>query len=197
MTNMRTMTDDELVKLYEEGSNKAFDTLLMRHKDKVFTNIYLSVHDRDLANDIFQETFMKVICTIKQGKYCGEGKFAAWVIRIAHNLIIDQFRTDKTEKTVSNDENDDTDLFNGLSLYDENIEDVMVREQTYQDVVKLMNHLPDNQRDVLKMRYFEDLSFKEIADLTGVSINTALGRMRYAVLNLRKLAEDNNISLEA
>ncbi len=197
MTNMRTMTDDELVKLYEEGSNEAFDTLLMRHKDKVFTNIYMSIHDRDLANDIFQETFMKVICTIKQGKYSGEGKFAAWVIRIAHNLIIDQFRTDKSEKTISNDEDDQTDIFNDLRLYDENIEDVMVREQTYQDVVKLMNHLPDNQRDVLKMRYFEDLSFKEIADLTGVSINTALGRMRYAVLNLRKLAEDNNISLEA
>lgn len=191
------MTDDELVKLYEEGSNEAFDTLLMRHKDKVFTNIYMSIHDRDLANDIFQETFMKVICTIKQGKYSGEGKFAAWVIRIAHNLIIDQFRTDKSEKTISNDEDDQTDIFNDLRLYDENIEDVMVREQTYQDVVKLMNHLPDNQRDVLKMRYFEDLSFKEIADLTGVSINTALGRMRYAVLNLRKLAEDNNISLEA
>lgn len=197
MTNMRTMTDDELVKLYEEGSNEAFDTLLMRHKDKVFTNIYLSIHDRDVANDIFQETFMKVICTIKQGKYTGEGKFAAWVIRIAHNLIIDQFRSDKTEKTVSNDDNEEMDLFNDLRLYDENIEDVMVREQTYQDVVKLMNHLPENQRDVLKMRYFEDLSFKEIADLTGVSINTALGRMRYAVLNLRKLAEDNNISLEA
>lgn len=193
---MKALTDDELVKLYEEGSNEAFDTLLMRHKDKVFTNIYMSVHDRDLANDIFQETFMKVICTIKQRKYNGEGKFAAWVIRIAHNLIIDQFRTDKSENTISNDENEETDLFNDIRLYDENIEDVMIREQTLIDVVNLMNHLPENQRDVLKMRYFEDLSFKEIADKTGVSINTALGRMRYAVLNLRKLAEDNNISLE-
>lgn len=189
------MTDDELVKLYENGHNEAFDVLLERHKDKVYTSIYLSVHDKDIANDIFQEAFMKVICTIKQGRYTDKGKFAAWVMRIAHNLIIDQYRTDKSEKTVSNDEDEDFDLFNNINLYDENVEDVMIREQVYEDVVNLMNHLPDNQKDVLRMRYFEDLSFKEIADATGVSINTALGRMRYAILNLRKLAEEHDVFL--
>lgn len=195
MINTKSMTDEELVQLYEGGVNEAFDALLLRHKDKVFTSIYLSVRDNDIANDIFQETFMKAICTIKQGKYTEKGKFSAWVLRIAHNLIIDQFRVDKSENTVSNDEDETQDLFNNIQLYDDNIEDVMVKEQVYEDVVKLMNHLPDNQQEVLKMRFFEDLSFKEIADATGVSINTALGRMRYAVMNLRKLADDNKITL--
>lgn len=195
MKNTKSMTDEELVQLYEEGVNEAFDALLLRHKDKVFSNIFLSVRDRDIANDIFQETFIKVICTIKQGKYTEKGKFSAWVMRIAHNLIIDQFRVEKSENTVSNDDDDRQDLFDTIQLYDDNIEDVMVKEQVYEDVVNLMNHLPDNQKEVLKMRFFEDLSFKEIADATGVSINTALGRMRYAVMNLRKLAEDNDVTL--
>lgn len=195
MKNTKSMTDEELVQLYEEGVNEAFDALLLRHKDKVFSNIFLSVRDRDIANDIFQETFIKVICTIKQGKYIEKGKFSAWVMRIAHNLIIDQFRVEKSENTVSNDDDDRQDLFDTIQLYDDNIEDVMVKEQVYEDVVNLMNHLPDNQKEVLKMRFFEDLSFKEIADATGVSINTALGRMRYAVMNLRKLAEDNDVTL--
>ncbi|MCQ2231198.1 MAG: sigma-70 family RNA polymerase sigma factor [Paludibacteraceae bacterium] len=195
MINTKSMTDEELVQLYEGGVNEAFDALLLRHKDKVFSNIFLSVRDRDIANDIFQETFIKVICTIKQGKYTEKGKFSAWVMRIAHNLIIDQFRVEKSENTVSNDDDDRQDLFDTIQLYDDNIEDVMVKEQVYEDVVNLMNHLPDNQKEVLKMRFFEDLSFKEIADATGVSINTALGRMRYAVMNLRKLAEDNDVTL--
>lgn len=195
MINTKSMTDEELVQLYEGGVNEAFDALLLRHKDKVFSNIFLSVRDRDVANDIFQETFIKVICTIKQGKYTEKGKFSAWVMRIAHNLIIDQFRVEKSENTVSNDDDDRQDLFDTIQLYDDNIEDVMVKEQVYEDVVNLMNHLPDNQKEVLKMRFFEDLSFKEIADATGVSINTALGRMRYAVMNLRKLAEDNDVTL--
>lgn len=195
MINTKSMTDEELVQLYEGGVNEAFDALLLRHKDKVSSNIFLSVRDRDIANDIFQETFIKVICTIKQGKYTEKGKFSAWVMRIAHNLIIDQFRVEKSENTVSNDDDDRQDLFDTIQLYDDNIEDVMVKEQVYEDVVNLMNHLPDNQKEVLKMRFFEDLSFKEIADATGVSINTALGRMRYAVMNLRKLAEDNDVTL--
>ncbi len=195
MKNTKSMTDEELVQLYEEGVNEAFDALLLRHKDKVFSNIYLSVRDRDIANDIFQETFIKVICTIKQGKYTEKGKFSAWVMRIAHNLIIDQFRVEKSENTISNDDDERQDLFDTVQLYDDNIEEVMIKEQVYEDVVKLMNHLPDNQKEVLKMRFFEDLSFKEIADATGVSINTALGRMRYAVMNLRKLAEDNDVTL--
>lgn len=195
MINTKSMTDEELVQLYEGGVNEAFDALLLRHKDKVFSNIFLSVRDRDIANDIFQETFIKVVCTIKQGKYTEKGKFSAWVMRIAHNLIIDQFRVEKSENTVSNDDDDRQDLFDTIQLYDDNIEDVMVKEQVFEDVVNLMNHLPDNQKEVLKMRFFEDLSFKEIADATGVSINTALGRMRYAVMNLRKLAEDNDVTL--
>jgi RNA polymerase sigma factor, sigma-70 family len=195
MINTKSMTDDELVKLYEGGVNEAFDALLMRHKDKVFANIYMAVRDKDIANDIFQDTFIKAICTIKQGRYTEQGKFSSWIMRIAHNLIIDQFRTEKAENTVSNDEDDELNLFDNVRLYDDNVEDTMIREQVYEDVVRLMNHLPENQREVLRMRFFEDLSFKEIADATGVSINTALGRMRYAIMNLRKLAEVNDISL--
>ncbi|MBR5695469.1 MAG: sigma-70 family RNA polymerase sigma factor [Paludibacteraceae bacterium] len=195
MINTKSMTDDELVKLYEGGVNEAFDALLMRHKDKVFANIYMAVRDKDIANDIFQDTFIKAICTIKQGRYTEQGKFSSWIMRIAHNLIIDQFRTEKAENTVSNDEDDELNLFDDVRLYDDNVEDTMIREQVYEDVVRLMNHLPENQREVLRMRFFEDLSFKEIADATGVSINTALGRMRYAIMNLRKLAEVNDISL--
>ena len=195
MINTKSMTDDELVKLYEGGVNEAFDALLMRHKDKVFANIYMAVRDKDIANDIFQDTFIKAICTIKQGRYTEQGKFSSWIMRIAHNLIIDQFRTEKAENTVSNDEDDELNLFDDVRLYDDNVEDTMIREQVYEDVVRLLNHLPENQREVLRMRFFEDLSFKEIADATGVSINTALGRMRYAIMNLRKLAEVNDISL--
>ena len=195
MINTKSMTDDELVKLSEGGVNEAFDALLMRHKDKVFANIYMAVRDKDIANDIFQDTFIKAICTIKQGRYTEQGKFSSWIMRIAHNLIIDQFRTEKAENTVSNDEDDELNLFDDVRLYDDNVEDTMIREQVYEDVVRLMNHLPENQREVLRMRFFEDLSFKEIADATGVSINTALGRMRYAIMNLRKLAEVNDISL--
>ena len=195
MINTKSMTDDELVKLYEGGVNEAFDALLMRHKDKVFANIYMAVRDKDIANDIFQDTFIKAICTIKQGRYTVQGKFSSWIMRIAHNLILDQFRTEKAENTVSNDEDDELNLFDNVRLYDDNVEDTMIREQVYEDVVRLMNHLPENQREVLRMRFFEDLSFKEIADATGVSINTALGRMRYAIMNLRKLAEVNDISL--
>ena len=195
MINTKSMTDDELVKLYEGGVNEAFDALLMRHKDKVFANIYMAVRDKDIANDNFQDTFIKAICTIKQGRYTEQGKFSSWIMRIAHNLIIDQFRTEKAENTVSNDEDDELNLFDDVRLYDDNVEDTMIREQVYEDVVRLMNHLPENQREVLRMRFFEDLSFKEIADATGVSINTALGRMRYAIMNLRKLAEVNDISL--
>jgi RNA polymerase sigma-70 factor (ECF subfamily) len=189
----KTMTDEELVKLYESGVNEAFDALLLRHKDKVYASIYMSVRDKDLANDIFQETFIKAISTIKQGRYTEKGKFSSWISRIAHNLIIDQFRTEKNENTISNDEDEELDLLNDIRLYEENVEDTMIREQVYEDVVRLMNYLPDNQKEVLRMRFFEDLSFKEIADATGVSINTALGRMRYAIINLRKLADANDV----
>jgi RNA polymerase sigma factor (sigma-70 family) len=195
MDTIKTMTDEQLVTLFSNGNNQAFDVLLNRHKTRVYTYILLIVRNRDLAEDIFQESFMKAIVTIKQGRYVDNGRFYSWVTRIAHNLIIDLFRRERNENTVSNEEFADVDLFNNARLCDENIEDVLVRDQVFSDVRKLMCHLPDNQQEVVRMRYYEDRSFKEIADLTGVSINTALGRMRYAVLNMRRMAEEKDVCL--
>jgi len=195
MDTIKTMTDEQLVNLFANGNNQAFDVLLNRHKSRVFTYIQLVVRNRDLAEDIFQESFMKAIVTIKQGRYVDNGKFYSWVTRIAHNLIIDLYRRERNENTVSNEEFAEVDLFNNAKLCEENVEDLMVREQVFTDVRKLMHHLPDNQKEVVQLRYYEDRSFKEIADLTGVSINTALGRMRYAVLNMRRMAEEKDISL--
>jgi RNA polymerase sigma-70 factor (ECF subfamily) len=194
MKDLKTMSDEELVVLYAKGNNSAFDVLLNRHKSSVHSYIYYIVHDRDLTEDIFQETFMKVIMTIKQGRYTENGKFKAWIMRIAHNLVIDNFRQERNENSISNDEVD-TDLFNDVRLCDGTVEDQMVQEQVFADVRKMVKHLPDNQREVLEMRYYRDMSFKEIADITGVSINTALGRMRYAILNMRRMAEENQIEL--
>ena len=192
---IKTMTDEQLVGLFSNGNNQAFDVLLNRHKNRVYTYILLIVRNRDLAEDIFQESFMKAIVTIKQGRYVDNGKFYSWVTRIAHNLIIDLFRRERNENTVSNEEFADVDLFNDARLCDENVEDELVRNQVFSDVRKLIHHLPENQQEVVRMRYYEDRSFKEIADMTGVSINTALGRMRYAVLNIRRMAEEKDISL--
>lgn len=194
MNNLRTMTDEELVVLYAKGSNPAFDVLLNRHKSSVHSYIYYIVRDGDLTEDIFQETFLKVIMTIKQGRYTENGKFKAWIMRIAHNLIIDNFRQERNENTISNDELD-VDLFNDIRLCEGTVEDRMVKNQILADIRKMIKHLPDNQREVLEMRYYHDMSFKEIADTTGVSINTALGRMRYAILNMRRMAEENKIEL--
>jgi RNA polymerase sigma-70 factor (ECF subfamily) len=195
MDRFKSMTDDQLICQFANGNNQAFDFLLDRHKNRVFAYILFIVRQRDLAEDIFQETFMKVIMTIKQGRYTETGKFYAYVTRIAHNLIIDYFRRERNENTISHDNDGGTDLLNNSKLCDENIEDVLVRNQVYEDVTNLLNHLPENQQEVVRLRFFEDLSFKEIAEQTGVSINTALGRMRYAVLNMRRLAEVNHISL--
>jgi len=195
MDMIKTMTDEELVGLFSNGNNQAFDVLLNRHKNRVFTYILLIVRNRDLAEDIFQEAFMKAIVTIKQGRYVDNGKFYSWVTRIAHNLIIDFYRRERNENTVSNEEFADVDLFNNSKLCEENVEDVLVRDQVFSDVRNLVLHLPENQQEVVRMRYYEDRSFKEIADMTGVSINTALGRMRYAVLNMRRMAEEKDISL--
>ncbi len=195
MDTIKTMTDESLVNLFANGNNQAFDVLLNRHKSRVFTYIYMVVRNRDLADDIFQEAFLKAIVTIKQGRYVENGKFYAWVTRIAHNLIIDLYRRERNENTVSNEEFAEIDLFNNAKLSDENVEDVIVRNQVFSDVRNLMNHLPENQKEVVQMRYYEDKSFKEIADHTGVSINTALGRMRYAVLNMRRMAEEKDICL--
>jgi len=194
MTNLKKMTDEALVELYADGNNSAFDVLLNRYKKSIHSYIFYIVRNHDLTEDIFQDTFLKVIMTIKQGRYTDTGKFKAWITRIAHNLIIDNFRQERNENTISNDELD-VDLLNDMRLCESNIEDQMVEEQVYADVKKLVKHLPDNQREVLEMRYYQDLSFKEIADLTGVSINTALGRMRYAILNMRRMAEEHHIEL--
>ena len=194
MTNLKKMTDEALVELYADGNNSAFDVLLNRYKKSIHSYIFYIVRNHDLTEDIFQDTFLKVIMTIKQGRYTDTGKFKAWITRIAHNLIIDNFRQERNENTISNDELD-VDLLNDMRLCEANIEDQMVEEQVYADVKKLVKHLPDNQREVLEMRYYQDLSFKEIADLTGVSINTALGRMRYAILNMRRMAEEHHIEL--
>ena len=194
MNTLKSMTDEELVVCYAQGNNAAFDTLLGRYKSSVYSYIYYIVQDKELAEDIFQEAFVKVIVTIKQGGYTENGKFKAWIMRIAHNLVIDSFRQERSENTISNDEVE-VDLFNNRDLCEETIEDSLVRRQVLSDVRKLVKHLPDNQREVLEMRYYQDLSFKEIADLTGVSINTALGRMRYAILNMRRMAEENHMEL--
>ncbi|HPB04389.1 MAG TPA: sigma-70 family RNA polymerase sigma factor [Bacteroidaceae bacterium] len=188
------MTDDMLVGLYSDGDGKAFEILLNRYKEKLYSYIMFVVRNRDLADDIFQETFVKVIVTLQRGGYTCNGKFGAWITRIAHNLIIDGFRQERNENTVRNDERE-YDLFNDARLSDSNIEDNMINEQTLRDVRRLMDMLPDNQREVVFMRYYQDLSFKEIADITGVSINTALGRMRYALINMRKMAAEKNIIL--
>jgi len=188
------MTDESLVDLYAQGNNSAFDVLLNRYKKSIHSYIFYIVRNRDLTEDIFQETFLKVIMTIKQGRYTDNGKFKAWITRIAHNLIIDNFRQERNENTISNDDVE-VDLLNDMKLCDSNIEDDMVQEQVFADIKNLVKHLPDNQREVLEMRYYQDMSFKEIADMTGVSINTALGRMRYAILNMRRMADENHMEL--
>ena len=194
MENLKQMTDDMLVTLYLEGNNSAFDILLNRHQDRLFNYIYFLVRSREVAEDIFQETFVKAITTLQQGRYQNDGKFAAWITRIAHNLVIDQFRVERNENAISNDEAE-FDLLNDAKLSEGTIENRMVNEQVLKDVRALIDELPDCQREVVFMRYYQDLSFKEIADMTGVSINTALGRMRYAVLNMRRIAEEKRISL--
>jgi len=194
MTNFKILTDEELVNAYAQGNNSAFDILLTRHKDTVYSYIFYIVKNRELAEDIFQETFVKAIVTIKQGRYAENGKFRAWISRIAHNLIIDNYRQEKNEQTVSNDECE-IDLFNNSKLSEGTIEDELIRSQILTDVKRLVDYLPDNQKEVLLLRYYQNLSFKEIADITGVSINTALGRMRYAILNMRRMAEEKNMIL--
>lgn len=194
MQNLSKLADDQLVAAYAQGDNEAFDALLYRHKDRVYSYILHIVKNRDQAEDIFQETFVKAITTIKQGRYTDSGKFSAWISRIAHNLIIDFYRQEKAENTVSAD-SDDTDMLNRRDLADENVEDRLVTEQIHDDVRRIIDALPENQREVLMMRYYRDMSFKEIAEATNVSINTALGRMRYAILNMRRIAAENNIVL--
>lgn len=194
-TPLTALSDEQLVAAYSKGDNQAFDTLLRRHQGRIYSYILSVVKNADVANDLFQETFMKAITTIKQGRYAESGKFLAWISRIAHNLIIDYYRQEKSENLVSADDIASYDVLNRRDLCDVNIEDCMVRDQISEDVRRLIEALPESQREVLKMRYYGDMSFKEISDKTNVSINTALGRMRYAIMNMRRIAQENNIAL--
>lgn len=180
-----SLSDHELIHLYLDGNELALETLVLRHKSKVYTSIFLLVKDNYLAEDIFQDTFIKVINTLRAGKYNEEGKFLPWIIRIAHNLVIDHFRKEKRTPLVNVPEG--FDIFDVIHVLDENVEDGIIREQNYSELRKLVEKLPEEQKEVLIMRHYGDLSFKEIADITNVSINTALGRMRYALNNLRKM----------
>lgn len=188
------MKDHELVEQFILGKNQAIEVLINRHKNRVYTYIYLIVKDKQLAEDIFQDTFIKVIRSLKSGRYQEKGIFASWVVRIAHNLVIDFFRKEKNQKTYSNDQNE-VDLFNSQKFAEDTKEEEMIKEQIYGEVRELVNLLPNDQREVIVLRHYSGLSFKEIADQTNVSINTALGRMRYALINLRKIIEKKNISL--
>ena len=194
MNNYKDKSDEQLISLYVDGKNEAFDTLLERHKDRIYMYIYHSVKNEELADDIFQDTFVKAIMTIKQGRYTENGHFPAWITRIAHNLVIDYFRQTKAENLQSTDD-EESNVLNRKELSERNIEDDMVTSQIHNDVRRLIRALPGNQREVLLMRYYKNMSFKEIADATNVSINTALGRMRYAILNMRRLADEHNIVL--
>lgn len=187
-------TDHELVQEFVNGSKNSIEILINRHKNKVFTYILLIVKNEQLAEDIFQDTFIKVIHSLKEGKYRDNGRFLSWVIRIAHNLIIDHFRKEKQLNTLSNDDYE-TDIFNSRKMSDRTIEEEMIHDQIQDDIRSLVDKLPDDQKEVILLRHYGGLSFKEIAVQTDVSINTALGRMRYALINLRKLIEKHNISL--
>jgi RNA polymerase sigma factor (sigma-70 family) len=187
-------TDYELVKEFVNGDKSSIETLIKRHKNKVFTYIILIVKKEHLAEDIFQDTFIKVINSLEAGKYKDNGRFLSWVIRIAHNLIIDHFRKEKQLNTMSNDDYE-VDIFNSRKLSDKNVEDNIIEEQIHHDIRKLVDQLPEDQKQVILLRHYGGLSFKEIADQTNVSINTALGRMRYALINLRRLIEQYDISL--
>ena len=195
MTHLSTCTDEQLVDMYAQGNDEAFDELLERYQTKVFNYILFLAHDEDISNDIFQDTFTKVILTIRAGKYVDSGKFGAWLTRIAHNLVIDRFRGSKNANCVVSD-NDAVELALGTMQYSVgSIESKIVYNQTLEDVRQYMARLPFTQREVVYMRYYQDLSFKEIADITGVSINTSLGRMRYALINIRRMMNRDGFQL--
>jgi RNA polymerase sigma factor (sigma-70 family) len=187
-------SDYELIQQFIKGDHSCFEEIIHRHKKKVYSYISLYIRDQALVEDIFQDTFLKVIQSVRAGKYQDNGKFVSWVMRIAHNLIIDHFRRLKQMNTMSNDDYE-SDLFNSKKLTDDNIEDIIVKVQIRKDVRRLIGHLPDDQREVVILRHYAGLSFKEIAEITDVSINTALGRMRYALINMRKIMEEKKINL--
>ncbi|MEA3446297.1 MAG: sigma-70 family RNA polymerase sigma factor [Bacteroidota bacterium] len=193
MSNSK-VDDYELVQQFMDGKQSGIQELINRHKSRIFTYIIIIVKNEHLAEDIFQDTFIKVIKSLRAGKYYDKGRFVSWVIRIAHNLIIDHFRKEKHLNTISND-SIEMDIFNSSKFSDKNIEEELIGNQITNDVRKLIEELPKEQKQVIVMRHYADLSFKEIAEQTDVSINTALGRMRYALINLRKLIKEKNLSL--
>ena len=196
MKNLQDMTDEELALSYADGNNRAFDLLLLRNQSKLFSYILFVVHDRDTAEDIFQETFVKVITRLQEGRYMVSGKFGAWIMRIAHNAVMDWYRDQAALRTVDTSADNDLSKLPGADLYEGNIENHYVNSQVMTDVRRLLDALPPMQREVVYMRFYQQLSFKEIADSTDVSINTALGRMRYALLNMRRMAKSYNMALQ-
>lgn len=194
MFRSNALNDNELVQKFIKGDQNSLEILIHRHKSRVFSYILLIVKNQELAEDIFQETFIKVIRSLKRGKYIENGKFVSWVLRISHNLIIDHFRKEKLKGTISND-NSSVDIFNSQRFSEDTIEDQLVNSQILSEVKELIKELPEDQQQVIYMRHYMELSFKDIAEQTGVSINTALGRMRYALINLRKLIEEKKLIL--
>ena len=195
MSTLKTMSDEELALAYIDGNNRAFDELLTRNQEKIFTYIMYVVKDEDLANDLFQETFLKVITKLQNHQYADSGKFVWWLTRIAHSVIIDYYRAQKSDKVVDAPRENDLSNLRSDNVMDGNRENELSNAQVLKDVKRLMDALPEAQRDVVYMRFYQELSFKEIAKLTNVSINTSLGRMRYALINLRRLTRQYNIAL--
>lgn len=195
MNKLTSLADEQLVSLYTEGNNDAFDVLLNRYESKVFTYVSYFVRNREVAEDLFQDIFMRVVSTLRSDRYTEQQKFSSWLMRISHNIVIDYFRHQKNEKNISNDETE-VDLFNDIRLSDENnVETQMIRQQNLNGLQDIIKMLPQNQQEIIDLRYFQEKSFKEIAGLLNCSINTALGRTRYALINLRRLAQEYNISL--
>ena len=192
--NVQQLNDKELIIQYLEGNEKCFEVLLNRHRNKIYTSIYLFVKDRDLAEDIFQDVFIKIIDTLRKGKYNHEGKFLQWAMRISYNMCVDHFRRDKRRTKVSATET--FDIFDVLETHEDNMETTMIKSQMHRKVRSLVDRLPEEQREVVILRHYADMSFKEISLLTRVSINTALGRMRYALINMRKMVKNKELLLQ-
>lgn len=195
MKNLKEMTNEELAIAYVHGDNKAFDLLLSRNQEKLYQYILFMVHDRVIADDVFQDTFVKAITKMRSGCYQPNGKFSAWLIRIAHNVVMDMHRDHKMEKIVEPTVNNDLSNLTGSNFIDGNIENQFIAEQNLREARALMDALPASQREIVFMRFFQQMSFKEISEATGISINTALGRMRYAVINMRRMANEYKIAL--
>ncbi|HEY0039767.1 MAG TPA: sigma-70 family RNA polymerase sigma factor [Flavisolibacter sp.] len=193
MNLLSKLSDHELINSFNAGNVNAFEALVLRHKDKLYTSIFFLVKDKYLAEDIFQDVFIRIIDTIKSGRYTEEGKFLPWAMRIAHNLCVDYFRKVKRTPTIKN--SDDQDIFEVLNFTEDSAEDKMIKKQSHNRVKDMLDQLPEDQREVIILRHYADMSFKEIADITNCSINTALGRMRYGLINLRKMMVTKQISL--